>query len=341
MALAIVASALGHAAFFYLVLYVLPRLFTHPEAPQSYTVRIVDQLPAGDLGTHLPRLAGRAPQPHKPQPQASPPPPPPTPPLEEEESGVALNEIRPTVTPTRTPTPTPTPQAARAPTPAPAPTARPTVKMTPKPRPTPRKHHPAIAVRPTPTPTPGNARRRRPVPVPSSAVTVARTEATPSVDERLADIRKELLAEHLKTLRAEAEKAKTAHGTESGGPAVANVESAGKGYGLGGGSGSVGIQQDPEFLLYYQTVQKRIKEAWSFLGSNPDLTATVSFGINPDGSLNSIKVEQTSHDPSFDDSVVRAIRRAAPFPPPPAKYRAQFAQGVEADFKLGELNSSL
>jgi TonB family protein len=109
--------------------------------------------------------------------------------------------------------------------------------------------------------------------------------------------------------------------------------------GIGGGSGSAGIQQDPEFLLYYQNVQDKIKKAWSFAGSNPDLTATVTFGINPDGSLNAVTVTASSKDPAFDDSVMRAIRRAAPFTPPPDKYRPQFAAGIEAVFKLGELSS--
>jgi protein TonB len=195
--------------------------------------------------------------------------------------------------------------------------------------------------KPTATPTPSAARHRRPTPAPSTAIAVAKAEATPSVDQRLADVRKELLAEHLRELRDKAEEENKGHAGKgsSGGPAVANVETNGKGYGVGSGTGSQGIQQDAAFLLYYQTVQKRIKDAWSFLGSNSDLTATVSFGINPDGSLNSVKVDGTSRDPAFDDSVVRAIRRAAPFPPPPAKYRNQFAQGVEAVFKLGELNS--
>ena len=103
------------------------------------------------------------------------------------------------------------------------------------------------------------------------------------------------------------------------------------------GHGSMGIQQDAGFLLYYQEVQKKIRAAWSFAGDNPDLTATVTFGINPDGSLNSIRVTASSRDPSFDDSVVRAIRRAAPFPPTPDKYRAQFADGLPAIFKLGDL----
>jgi TonB family protein len=50
-------------------------------------------------------------------------------------------------------------------------------------------------------------------------------------------------------------------------------------------------------------------------------------------------VIQSSRDPAFDDSVVRAIRGASPFPPPPEKYRQQFAAGVEAVFKLSDLKA--
>ena len=69
------------------------------------------------------------------------------------------------------------------------------------------------------------------------------------------------------------------------------------------------------------------------------MTATVTVGINPDGSLNAVRVSDASRDPAFDDSVVRAIRLAAPFPPPPEKYRAQFADGVPVIFNLGALRA--
>ena len=48
---------LGHAAIFAFVFFIAPR-FLHPaEAPPpAYTVKIVDNIPAGDLGTHLPRI---------------------------------------------------------------------------------------------------------------------------------------------------------------------------------------------------------------------------------------------------------------------------------------------
>jgi colicin import membrane protein len=160
------------------------------------------------------------------------------------------------------------------------------------------------------------------------------------MQQKLEKVREQLLAEHLKQMKARHTAELNATKPNSGGgPVIASAETSGKGYGVGAGSGSAGIQQDPEFLLYYQAVQKKIKEAWSFAGNNPNLNATVTFGINPDGSLNSVRVTVSSRDPSFDDSVIRAIRRAAPFSAPPTKYNQQFAQGIEAVFKLGDLSS--
>ncbi|MGH6798093.1 MAG: energy transducer TonB [Roseiarcus sp.] len=170
---------------------------------------------------------------------------------------------------------------------------------------------------------------------------VAKASPTPNLRHQLDKVRAQLLAEEARQPKNSDDETESASASApaGGGPVAANSLSAGKGYGVGPGAGSAGIQQDADFLLYYQAVQKRIKDAWSFAGDNADLTATVTFGINPDGSLNSIKVGTSSRDPAFDDSVVRAIRRAAPFAPPPAKYRAQFASGVDAVFKLSELTS--
>jgi protein TonB len=164
----------------------------------------------------------------------------------------------------------------------------------------------------------------------------------PNVKQQLAKVREQLMREHLKEMKPRDTDSEDERGNSrdnGGGPVIASAETSGHGYGVGPGTGSAGIQQDAGFLLYYQEVQRKIKEAWSFAGTNPDLTATVTFGINPDGTLNSVKVTGSSRDPAFDDSVVRAIRRAAPFPPPPDKYRSQFADGLPAIFKLGQLSS--
>jgi TonB family protein len=351
---AIFVSALGHIAIFAFVFFIAPR-FLHPaEAPPpAYTVKIVDNIPAGDLGTHLPRInrhaaeesKATAPKPAEPQVKTEPP-----------KSELALNEdknalainAKPTEAPTETPTPTPEPTVEATPEPIVEPkkslepnleaTEEPTVAPTPEPTEQPTKH-------PTPKPTPDKARNR-----PKSGSTVAKIAATPSIALRMAKLKRQLLEQHMRDLaknppsdEGDEDDTEMADNPETGpaggGPVVAKNAIEGKGYGIGAGEGSVGILKDPEFLLYYRTVQDQIKKAWTFTGGSNDLTATVSFAIGPDGTLIGLKVGTSSNDGAFDDSVLRAIRRAAPFPAPPEKFRDQFSSGIEAVFQLGELKS--
>ncbi len=331
---AIVVSAIGHLGLFALIFFVLPKYLNSAEPPPpTYTVKIVDNIPAGDLGTHLPRLAPlaqkeskAAPQPEEPKVKVDAPKP--EVPHEPDKNAIALNSL---ASPTLTPTPTPQPTIE--PTPEPTPSEQPT----PKPRPTRRA---------TPKPTPVKTREHKPKAAPTIAL--ARAESTPSVAQRLAMIRQQLLASHMKELQKEQAEddedtdepdSEATSGDEGGGPVASRSATEGKGYGVGSGTGSMGIQQDAEFLLYYQTVQDKIKKAWNFFGGSNDLTATVDFSIGPDGTLTAVKIGNSSKDSAFDDSVIRAIKRAAPFPPPPDKYRDRFAGGIEAVFNLGQLKS--
>lgn len=368
---AILVSAAAHVGIAWFVLFILPGLWRQDFTPPTpYTVKVVDQIPAGDLGTRLPPLNDeqREAQEEKPpeenHEQAKPPEvkpfvkPPPPPPVENDKNAIALNATPVPSPPLKpTPTPTPTPEATPETTPAPAmvatmpptepptpeetpepvatPTPRPRPKRTPRPRPT-QRPRPRATPHPhaTPRSTPAAVRKPRPHPTP---IAIAEAEPTPSVKQRIAELHRKLLETHLKELE-EAEKEKASENPGSG-PVVASHATEGRGYGVGPGTGSAGIEQDTEFLLYYRDVQQKIKDSWSFPGGSNDLTAIVTFGINPDGTLNGIKVNSSSNDPAFDESVVRAIKRAAPFLPPPAKYQQQFSAGVETTFKLGELKS--
>jgi TonB family protein len=178
-----------------------------------------------------------------------------------------------------------------------------------------------------------HTRHQKPKAAPTSQL--VRAAPTPNVQQEIRELHNKLMAEHLKQVK-EAEAAK--HGA-NGGPVLASKETEGSGYGVGAGHGSAGILENAEFLLYCQTLKKRIQDAWNFAGRDPKLTATVTVGINPDGSLNAVRVSDASRDPAFDGSVVRAIRLAAPFPPPPEQYRTQFAEGVPVIFNLGALEN--
>ncbi len=334
---AIFVSALGHAALFAIVFFIAPR-FLHPEdaAPPAYTVKIVDSIPAGDFGTHLPRINRRqaqdakaaAPKPEESKVKTEPP-----------RTELALNDdknalkinAKPSDVPTATPTPEPTIQATPAPT----------IEPTPEPTPQPTK-------RAKPKPTPEKVLRNRPKP--ESTVAKAKIASTPGVGQRLAMLRQKLLAEHVKELAKNSPPEDeddddsgsgddAPAGPAGGGPVVADKATEGEGYGVGADKGSLGILQDPEFILYYKTVQEQIKKSWTFTGGSNDLTATVNFAIGPDGALTAVKIGTSSNDSSFDDSVIRAIRRAAPFTAPPEKFRDQFSSGIKALFQLGELKS--
>jgi TonB family protein len=328
---AILVAAFAHAGLIAFAVFIAPGwLRSEDRTPPSYTVKIVDTLPAGDLGTHLPRLD--APKPHErkraeePKPEEPKPPPKITPPDNDKEA-IALNTKR-LESPTPTPTPEPTPEPERE-----KPTA------TPHPTHTARKH------RPTPTPTSSAKAREKAREKQKQEERLAREKADREIKERLQKLKEQMLAQHLKQQARKSEEVadlgvKPLKGASAGGgPVAAGAASEGAGYGVGAGTGSAGIQQDLDFLLYYRTVQEKIKKAWSFTGGSNDLTATVDFSIAADGTLTSVKIATGSNDSSFDDSVIRAIRRAAPFPPPPEKYRSEFNQGIEALFKLGELKA--
>ena len=196
---AIFASAFGHAAIFALAFFVAPHYLHAPDAPPpTYTVKIVDDIPAGDLGTHLPRL-NRQRKSDNPPPKVEEPKIKVEPPKEElapdaDPNAIALNTRKAEVT---TPTPTPTPQPTPEPTlePTPMPTVKPTPQPTEKPKPT---------TRPTHTPNPHPTSKTVPQPAKrgklknAPIIAVAKAESTPSVEARLAILKRSLLAEHLK-----------------------------------------------------------------------------------------------------------------------------------------------
>ncbi len=79
-----------------------------------------------------------------------------------------------------------------------------------------------------------------------------------------------------------------------------------------------------------------IKEQWTGVGKVMDLEVTVRFGILENGGVIGLRVVQGSGDPSYDDSVLRAMRKATPLPPPPDNYRKDF-MSVELTFRPKDL----
>jgi len=62
--IAVVVSAIVHIGIVIFVLVIVPKLFrSETPPPLSYSVKIVDSIPAGDLGTRLPAINSAPPPP--------------------------------------------------------------------------------------------------------------------------------------------------------------------------------------------------------------------------------------------------------------------------------------
>ena len=104
---------------------------------------------------------------------------------------------------------------------------------------------------------------------------------------------------------------------------------------LGGAPGESGggLVRGLEFIMYTEQVKRRVKESWIVAEQKPGLSATVRFGIQPDGEVFAVELVKPSGDNAFDQSVVRAVKKANPLPPPPQTYQQEFAtQKVEVTF---------
>jgi protein TonB len=92
------------------------------------------------------------------------------------------------------------------------------------------------------------------------------------------------------------------------------------GYGPGGGGQLVGL----EFLAYRQKVIDSVKGNWVHVVTAPGLVARVRFEIAADGGVSDVQLEQSAGHAAYDASVLRAVQRVSPLPPPPARYASEF-----------------
>lgn len=102
----------------------------------------------------------------------------------------------------------------------------------------------------------------------------------------------------------------------------------GKGFGaakLGPGKGmGGGVQMPPEFFTYRQLLRSRIRSGWRWFDVKTSLVTRVSFRIDRQGEISDVQVVSSSGNREFDDSVLRAIAKANPLPPPPDSVYEQF-----------------
>jgi TonB family protein len=108
----------------------------------------------------------------------------------------------------------------------------------------------------------------------------------------------------------------------SGGNQGPGSRSASNGY----GPGPLRSMGDPRLTGYFRGIQRRVEPFWR--SAFPDWAisegrsgvATIAFAIQRDGSVSAVRVTRGSGVPEFDLNLIKAIRRAAPFEPPPTSF---------------------
>jgi colicin import membrane protein len=146
-------------------------------------------------------------------------------------------------------------------------------------------------------------------------------------------VRERLIQSALDRVKSRAESTQKA-GSSKGG----EVLSVGPGEGDGaaalgqGGRGGGNAVRGAEFLMYQAKIVNTIKENWAWPGQKGSLKALVRFSIKDNGEITGLKIAEPSGDAAFDESILRALRKSSPLPPPPESYRKDFAQ-VEMNFQ--------
>lgn len=97
---------------------------------------------------------------------------------------------------------------------------------------------------------------------------------------------------------------------------------------LGTGGSGGGVVKSPEFVRYQNIIKEQVKNSWTWVGRRNDLKVTVNASIQENGDITGLRLVGTSGDRSFDDSVLRALRKASPLPPPPAEFRREFSNVI-------------
>jgi TonB family protein len=103
----------------------------------------------------------------------------------------------------------------------------------------------------------------------------------------------------------------------------------------GGGGGAQGtVRLPPELLAYFRKLEEKVRGAWflpdSLARDAGKLVVEVRIHIEKDGRVSGSRIERSSGNAYFDESVLRAIRKASPLPVPPEQLR-----GGEDHYEVG------
>jgi colicin import membrane protein len=334
----VVASGVLHVIAITLLI-VVPYTFLHrPPALKSYTVDLVapehlggTNVIAGGKGRVEGQPMAAAPKVEVPKPpppkaeQPKPPEPKPEPPKAE--------PVKPEPQKVEPPKPEPPKEIAK-PEPKPAPA---------KPEPQPKENEVVLAekvkkVEPPPAPKPAPEAKPAPKAMAKAEPPKAESKAAAEAARAAEKAAKEAAATHARDEQIEAavKRMQQQMGKRGAGSGSKAGEQPGAPISVGPGQGAGGTVRGVEYLLYYNQMINRIKQAWAWAGANQTLEATVGFSITETGDVVNVRIKQPSGDPSYDASVERAVRAVNPLPPPPETYRKEFSD-VEIVFSPKDL----
>jgi TonB family protein len=160
------------------------------------------------------------------------------------------------------------------------------------------------------------------------------TKSEASAEESALDrVRERLLQAAVDRAKNRSEGAEKSSQTMSSGPGEGEGAAA-----LGPGGRGGGVVKGMEFIIYQNRMLSSIKDNWAWVGQKSSLRVIVHFSIKENGEITGLKIVQPSGDPSYDESVLRAVKKSSPLPPPPEGSRKDFAD-VELTFRPKDLGA--
>jgi TonB family protein len=120
--------------------------------------------------------------------------------------------------------------------------------------------------------------------------------------------------------------------------------STGTGEGVGGsalgagGRGGPGIVKGMDYVIYQNRMLSTIKNNWVWVGPRSNIKVVVHFNIKDNGEIVGLKIVQSSGNSSYDDSVLRAVRKSSPLPALTESIRNGFSE-VELTFRPEDLEA--
>jgi colicin import membrane protein len=158
-----------------------------------------------------------------------------------------------------------------------------------------------------------------------------------NVEESALDrVRERLLQSAVERAKSRSESAQTG---SKGGEAISSGSGEGEGAAaLGPGGRGGGVVKGMEFIIYQNRMLSSIKDNWAWVGQKSNLRVVVHFSNKDNGEITGLKIVQPSGDASYDESVLRAVKKSSPLPPPPESSRKDFAD-VELTFRPKDLGA--